>query len=299
MSQIFVIDRKSRKKQPEKVFGEKALACLYGKGWLGRFLLPIVSRSPVFSVCYGFFQKLPWSKRKILPFIRNYDVDATEFLEPVSSFGSFNDFFIRRLKPEARPIDPSPQQAMIPADGRYLFYQNIEEAEGFVVKGQKFCLTTLLGSKERAAKYKGGSMVIGRLAPPDYHRFHFPCDCVPGKSLLLNGWLYSVNPLALRQNVQILSQNKRMLCDLKTDLFGDVLYLEIGATNVGTIRQTYSPFTFQPKGAEKGYFQFGGSCLILLFEKDRIQFDSDLLISSEGLEIRCLVGQSMGKISHA
>ena len=84
------------------------------------------------------------------------------------------------------------------------------------------------------------------------------------------------------------------MLDSKT--FGKVLYLEIGATSVGSIQETYSPGKFQTKGAEKGYFEFGGSALILLFAKDAIQFDQDLLAATqEGFEIRCLLGQSMGR----
>ena len=138
-------------------------------------------------------------------------------------------------------------------------------------------------------------MAIVRLCPSDYHRFHFPCDCVPGQTRLINGWLYSVNPLAIKNNLDIFTQNKRTLCELETNRFGKILYLEIGATNVGSIQQTYEPFEKQPKGAEKGYFEFGGSSLILLFAKGMIQFDQDLLDATEaGLEMRCLMGQQMG-----
>ena len=139
-------------------------------------------------------------------------------------------------------------------------------------------------------------MVLARLCPTDYHRFHFPCDCLPGQTKLINGWLYSVNPLAVKKNIQILTQNKRTLCLLDTPLFGSVAYMEIGATSVGSIQETYVVDRFQVKGAEKGYFEFGGSALILLFPKNTIQFDSDLLAATEqGLEMRCLLGQSMGR----
>ncbi|MGE4169074.1 MAG: phosphatidylserine decarboxylase [Candidatus Babeliales bacterium] len=149
-----------------------------------------------------------------------------------------------------------------------------------------------------AQEFQGGSMVLARLCPSDYHRFHFPCDCLPGPTKLINGWLYSVNPLAVKRNIHSLTQNKRTLCELRTPLFGRVLYMEIGATNVGSIQETYTPNQWQTKGAEKGYFEFGGSALILLFAKNTIQFDSDLLAATENkLEIRCLLGQSMGKSS--
>ncbi len=255
-----------------------------------------LSRFPFFSAFYGWWQSLPLTRRKILPFIERYDVDPSEFVESPSKFASFNDFFIRKLKPENRPIDTRKDVAVIPADARYWFYQNISMAEGFIVKGEKFCIPTLLDDPKLAEKYSQGSMAIARLCPSDYHRFHFPCTGMAGPTQLINGHLYSVNPLAIRKDLTIFTQNKRTLCNIKTENFGNVLFIEIGATFVGSIHQTYPSNTLQKKGAEKGYFSFGASSLILLFEPDRIRFDKDLLAASKaGIEIRCLMGQSMGQ----
>ena len=215
---------------------------------------------------------------------------------PLPFFSSFNDFFIRQLKKEARPIAPDPSTAIIPADGRYYFYQEIHLSQGFVIKDKKFDLAALLQSESLAAAYREGSMLIARLCPSDYHRFHFPCDGQPTSSELINGWLYSVNPVAIKKNLDIFTQNKRTLCTIQSPLFGPVLYLEVGATCVGSIQQTYPVDQNCLKGMEKGYFEFGGSCLILLFVKGSIQFDADLIQATKaGLEIRCLMGQSMGK----
>lgn len=300
MSDIVYIDRQTGQKQIEKVYKEQALRLLYGDSLLSRFLrpwlLPSLTKWPFFSALYGYLQKRPASARHIQPFIHKFHVDPTEFLDPISSFHSFNDFFIRRLKPEVRPIDTDASLAIIPADGRYYFYENIATCEGFIVKGQKFDLKELIGKNSLAQDYQEGSMVLARLCPSDYHRFHFPCDCIPGSSQMINGWLYSVNPRAIKKNIQILAQNKRTLCELQTAVFGRILYMEIGATTVGSIRQTYTPDCWQAKGMEKGYFEFGGSALILLFAKNTIQFDRDLLAATaQGLEIRCLMGQRMGK----
>ena len=302
MKPIIYIDRLSGQKKIEKVFGASALRLLYGNAILRSTILPAISKLPFFSAAYGFFQRLPSTKKKIAPFIKDFEVDATEFQEPVTSFRSFNDFFIRQLKSTARPVAAEEDKAIIPADARYYFYQNIDEVDGFVVKGCKFTLKSLLEDEKLASQYKGASMVLARLCPSDYHRFHFPCDGNPGESRLINGWLYSVNPLAIKRDIAIFIKNKRTVCSIKTANFGEVLYLEIGATNVGSIHQTYIPFQEQSKGAEKGYFSFGASSLILLFEKGRIKFDADLLEASEqGIEIRCLMGQSMGTAptSHA
>lgn len=299
---IYYIDRLTGKKCVEKVYGEKALRFLYGDDLISKIIAPpilhLLAKFPFFSALYGFWQRQPLSKRKIVPFIKAFDVDPSEFAEDVSQFRSFNDFFIRKLKPECRPIAKGENIAVIPADGRYYFYQNLSKAEGFVVKNRKFKLASLLKSEELADRYAEGTMIIARLCPSDYHRFHFPCSGIPGETHLINGQLYSVNPWALKKNIDIFTQNKRTLCEVQTDHFGKMLYLEIGATNVGSITQTYSPFQFYPKGAEKGFFSFGASSLILLFEPDSLHLDEDLVYAStQGIEIKCLMGQQMGKSS--
>lgn len=300
MCEIHFIDRVSRKEEKEKVYGQIFLEILYGKRLSHRFLsfffLPLFTKIPLLSKLYGDVQKCTWSKRKIASFIRTFHINTSEFLDPVDSFQSFNDFFIRKLKPEARPIATGNDVAVLPADARYLFFSNISKSDGFLVKGQKFDLEDLLGSSALANKYSQGSMIIARLCPVDYHRFHFPCNCVPDEPKLINGPLFSVNPMALKSKIDILTQNKRMLTQLSTKNFGTILYIEVGATYVGSIQQTFTPGEHYAKGDEKGYFSFGGSCLILLFEPARIEFDQDLLDASHRrIEIKGLLGQSMGR----
>jgi phosphatidylserine decarboxylase len=301
MEPIRYIHRQTGQLEIEAVYGESMIHLLYGNGLFSRLLgTPLrylLSGFPFCSWIYGYLQKLPITKVKMVPFIQKYQIDASEFLEKVEDFNSFNDFFIRKLKKESRPIAAGEKTAIIPADGRYRFYPNIADSEGFLVKGQKFDLAKLLQNDEQAARYSNGTMVIARLCPSDYHRYHFPCDGIPGKTRLINGWLYSVNPLALRKNIHIFTENKRSICELSTEYFGKVLFIEIGATAVGSIHQTYTPFQKYRKGDEKGYFSFGASSLILLFAPGAIELDKDL-ISTTDIEIKCLMGQSMGSASN-
>lgn len=235
--------------------------------------------------------RCPSQKKKIAPFIEKYQIDSSEFQEEVESFPSFNAFFIRKLKKESRPLAHG---AIMPADGRYLFYQNIETCSGFIVKGKKFSLVELLKNEVLAKKYYEGSMIIARLCPSDYHRFHFPFDCLPGSPQCINGPLFPVNPIALKRNILYLTENKRVITLLKSSRYGDVSFLEIGATNVGSIHQTFTPNKSCKKGEEKGFFSFGGSALILLFEKGRIIFAKDLLTnSSQQFETFCHFGDSL------
>lgn len=300
MNPIIYLDRASGKKSVEKVYGTRSLNFLYGEDFVSRIfgasLLHALVRYPCFSALYGYWQKSSFSKKKITPFIKAFDVDSSEFLISPDQYNSFNDFFIRKLKPEARPIAPGENVATIPADGRYYFYQNIEEATGFVVKDQKFNLETLLEDEKLASHYAHGAMIMARLCPTDYHRYHFPITCIPGDSRFINGWLYSVNPIAIEKDIHIFTQNKRAVCELKSELFGNVLFLEVGATNVGSICQTYTPGKIYPKGSEMGYFSFGASALIILFEPGKIILDADLLAATaQNCEIKCLMGQSMGR----
>jgi len=293
--EILYIDRKSGKKCLEKVYGQKALSLLYGDSFLSKCLSPIlvqfISKFPLISILYGFFQKTKSSAKKVAPFIKEYEIDSSEFVE--KKFSSFNDFFIRKLKGETRPIDCDPETFVMPADGRYLVYPKFND---FVVKGKEFSIRQFLDSSELASRYADGSMAIIRLCPIDYHRFHFPCDGRASKARLINGFLYSVNPIALAKRISILSENKRMITEIQTERSGTVLYIEIGATSVGSIHQTYTPESNISKGQEKGYFEFGGSCIVLLFEKNRIAFDNDLITNTQnGLETRANFGQSLAR----
>lgn len=291
--EITYIDRKTGQKCVEKVYGHQALSLLYGDGFFrglfSKLVLPLLARIPLFSILYGYLQKRPASAKKIAPFIRAYGIDAAEFAE--SDFPSFNAFFIRKLKPERRPLAAEPNVLAMPADGRYLVYPQFDQ---FLVKGQEFSLTAFLHDRAAASRYSEGSMAIIRLCPTDYHRFHFPCNGIASAARLINGPLFSVNPMALRKRISILSENKRVVTEIETERFGTILYIEIGATSVGSIRQTYRPGPIS-KGAEKGYFEFGGSCIVLLFEKGRIVFDQDLIANTKkGLETRANFGESLG-----
>ena len=297
MDPIEYVERRTGQIEIEKIYGRWALSLLYGESRMARvfsfIFLPILAWIPWFSKLYGFLQKRPKSARKVAPFIAAFHVDVTEFAE--TNFGSFNDFFIRKLKSEARPIDPDPKRAALPADGRYLVFPNLRTTDRFYVKGQQFDLLSFLRDSALAHRFAEGSMLIARLCPTDYHRFHFPCDGTPGPAQLIEGPLFSVNPIALRKRLSILSENRRMITEFETKNFGTIFYVEVGATCVGAIHQTYQPERPVKKGEEKGYFSFGGSSLVLLFEKGAIRFDEDLVSNSQkGLETKALFGTSLG-----
>ena len=295
MDEIVYFDRYLKKLCVEKVYGDKALRWTYGT-LAGRISLNVAVKRTLFSRWYGWRMDRPGSRHRIAEFIRDYELDASEFVRDVDDFANFNEFFFRQLKPESRPVDPDSSSVVFPADGRHLCVPDISQCQSLFVKGEMFDLATLLQDTELAQRYANGSLLLSRLCPVDYHRFHFPCSGVPGETRLINGPLYSVNPIALCQNIHILATNKRCVTELETDSFGRVLLLEIGATCVGSIVQTYAAGKPISKGNEKGYFRFGGSSTITVFEPGRIQFDADLIEnSSQQRELYARVGDHMGR----
>jgi len=236
------------------------------------------------------------SQSLVAPFIRDFGLDSSEFAESPDSFDSFNEFFIRRLKPEARPFDPDPGAIVFPCDGRHLGFPDVSQVDAVFVKGQRFTLPRLLGSAELARRFEHGTLVLSRLCPIDYHRYHFPAAGTPSESRPLNGPLFSVSPIALRRNLAYLWENKRVVTELETKNFGTILTIDIGATNVGSIRQTFIPHHPVTRGDERGYFSFGGSSTITLFEPGRITLADDLLEhSAQQTELYAPMGGFLGK----
>ncbi|MBA4136965.1 MAG: phosphatidylserine decarboxylase [Opitutus sp.] len=288
--------RAKRTVETESVYGEKWLRWTYG-GTAGGLSLELLVKRPWLSRYYGWKMSRSDSARRILPFIVDYGLNVDEFAKSPFVFKSFNDFFYRALKPGARPIaaEGDDRVAVLPADGRHLAFQNVDAAGGFYAKGQQFSLASFLGDAELAEKFAGGSLLISRLCPVDYHRFHFPIAGTPGEARLINGWLYSVSPIALRRNLAYLWENKRMITLMDSPVFGRVAVCEIGATMVGSIMQTHVAGRAARKGEEKGLFKFGGSCVVTIFEKGRVRFDADLLEhSANQLETYALMGERLG-----
>jgi phosphatidylserine decarboxylase len=298
---IRFFNRYTRTVETEKVFGERWLKLAY-ENPVGRLFVWLVARRHFFSWWYGRKMNKRVSALRILPFITTYNIDVDEFAKSPFDYKTFNEFFYRALKPSVRPIAEGERVAVFPADGRHLVFPNVETVPGFYVKGASFTLAELFGEQELgadarplASKFAGGAMTISRLCPVDYHRFHFPVSGLPSEGRLINGWLYSVNPVALKRNLHYLVQNKRVLTLIETPVFGTVAMFEVGATNVGSIQQTHVPGRAVTKGDEKGLFAFGGSCVITVFQRGRITFDADLLApSAEHMEVYARMGDRLG-----
>lgn len=291
---IQFLNRYTGRVEEERVYGDAWLRWAYGTG-LGRLSLLAIGRRPLFSRWYGWRMSRPASRARVEPFIHEFGLDPAEFAEPPVSFRTFNEFFHRRLRPDARRLDPDPRAIVFPADGRHLGFADLAATTRFFVKGQRFDLAAFLRDDALVRRYAGGAAVFSRLCPVDYHRFHFPVAGVPGAPQRIDGWLWSVSPVALRWNLGLLWENRRWRCEIETKEFGRVLMTEIGATNVGSTEYTFRPGEPMAKGTEKGFFRFGGSAVLTLFEPGRVTLCSDLLEqSAQGRELYARVGDRLG-----
>ncbi|MCO4813171.1 MAG: phosphatidylserine decarboxylase [Flavobacteriales bacterium] len=293
MAKIKFIERSTGQLIEEDVPGGRVLNFLYGKNPLGKLSLFVMFRRKYFTVLFGKYIDSARSKKGVIKFIEKFNIDMDDYQDEVASFETFNEFFYRKIKPSARPIG---QGIVSPADGRVLAFPKISDSRRFFIKGSEFNLNTFLGNPLLADKYTDGSMFIVRLAPVDYHRFHFPVEGVATASTKIKGAYYSVSPMALRKNLEIFCQNKREYCTVKTENHGDVLICDVGATLTAGIHQTYSANSNVKKGDEKGYFSFGGSTLVVLFEKNKMSFSDDLIKNTEeGLETWLQMGETIGE----
>ena len=251
-----------------------------------------LAKRKLVSSIYGKMMDRTSSAKKIHPFIEEFDIDMSVTQE--QKFQNFNDFFTWKLKDTARLVDTSYNTVVSPADGKILAYADINNSD-FIIKGYRFDVSSFLDNPDLAQKFHDGALLIIRLAPVDYHRFHFPVSGNLSPNKKVEGDYYSVNPFALRKKANIFCFNKREYTILSNPLFGDVIMAEVGATMVGSIVQTFKG-SYVKKGEEKGYFKFGGSTVVLLFEKSKIHIDEDLLNNTaKGYETTVKMGERIGE----
>jgi phosphatidylserine decarboxylase len=291
MGTIRYIDRKSGSFIKEFVPGEGMLKWLYNSS-LGKATLHTLVKRKMLTMLGGWYMSSRFSKKKIDKFIAQYQIDLSNYkITDSKDYLNFNDFFFRKMQASMRPIGDG---VVSPADGKVLAFKSIKDISSFFVKGSEFTIQTFLKNEELTKKYADGSMVIVRLAPTDYHRFHFPASGLISESKSIKGRYFSVSPMALKKSLEIFCQNYRTYSTLKTEDFGDIIISEVGATMVGSIIQTYQDNSQIQKGEEKGYFAFGGSTLVLFFEKGKVKLADDLIENTrKGYETAVFIGENI------
>ncbi|CAK5268726.1 unnamed protein product [Mycena citricolor] len=252
------------------------------------------------TVKQGLKYDSPESARDIPVFIEFHKLKVDEILEPLDSFKTFNQFFYRKLKPTARPVaEPDdPYRLVSSADCRMMAFETVSEATRLWIKGREFTVGRLLGEtySNEVDRYAGGALAIFRLAPQDYHRFHSPVDGTIGKMTTIAGEYYTVNPQAIRTALDVYGENARKIVPIDSPQFGRVMAVCVGAMMVGSILTTVQEGESVKRGQEFGYFAFGGSTIVLLFEKDAVEWDEDLLVNGRAsLETLVRVGMGVGR----
>lgn len=298
-NEIKFINRQTGKTEVEKVYGDWFINFLYQTGAGHR--VGKVFTNKYFSKFYGAFQDLPASHKKVRPFIEKFNINIDEY-EPGSlnskdvkdSYRTFNEFFIRKFKLGVRPFESSANKMPAFAEARYVGFDAIDEKKLYPVKGQYLLAKDLVGDHQVAKIFEGGPLIIARLCPVDYHRYHYPDNGKVLDHFRVPGAYDSVNPLALKFKNQIFIKNERHVSILQTENFGRLAYIEVGAICVGKIVQSHpwkKPFV---RGEEKGYFLFGGSTVILLGEKGAWKPSVDIVQNtSKGIETYLHLGQEV------
>ena len=262
---------------------------LYGTS-IGRKFLKILV-NPCISKLGGAFLSTKLSSLLVKPFIKANNIDMSDYTE--RAYASFNDFFTRDLKPGKRFINRDKEVLISPSDGRVSVYE-IDDNMTFNIKDSYYTVESLTHSKKAANYYKGGTCVIIRLCVDNYHRYCYIDNGYKTTNKYIPGVLHTVNPVAC-EYYDIYKENSRECSLLHTENFGKVMQIEVGALMVGKI-VNYDEVACIHRGDEKGKFEFGGSTIVLLFKKDSVEIDDDLIENTKnGYETAVKMGERIGK----
>lgn len=275
-------------------FQDRALKILYGS-LAGRLLLkPLIH--PSISRIGGHFLDSPLSAFLIKPFIRSNGISLKGCETPAGgAYGSFNDFFTRSIIPQARPFHPDPAILCSPCDGLASAYP-ITVKQRLSIKHTEYTVAQLLRDEKLATRYEGGTALVIRLTVSDYHRYAYIDNGLRSPYRSIPGFLHTVNPAACC--LPIYKENAREYALLKSSNFGTLIMMEVGAMMVGKIVNHHKAYTRLEvfRGQEKGYFAFGGSTVLLLFEPGRVSIDKDILRNTAlDIETKVRMGEAIGK----
>lgn len=222
--------------------------------------------------------------------IETYNINMTIFARPYYyQYNSSNDWFTRTLAPGVRPIDPNPKSIVSGADCRITVFNNVPSTLEFWIKGDYLTLNDLFQNQYYANMFEGGELAIFRLAPQDYHHIHAPVDGVIIDYYDLDGEVQSVNSDAVRSDNHVLEKNKKSVYIVNSNTTNStVALIPIGATCVASLVIHPGIGDSISRGEDMGYFQFGGSTVVVIFQKGSVTWDSDLL-EATGNQVEVLV----------
>jgi phosphatidylserine decarboxylase len=223
-------------------------------------------------------------------FIEKNSINKHEYEN--KKYSSYNDFFTRKVIESKRPICANKDALISPCDSKLLVY-SINKDLTLKIKDSYYSIDTLVDSKIMK-EYNGGYALVFRLSTDNYHRYCYIDSGTKSKNNYIKGVFHTVQPISLK-HYNFFKTNSREYTILNTNNFGKVIDIDIGALGVGRIKNHHEEYTFY-KGEEKGYFEFGGSTIVLLFKKDIIEIDKDILNNSkENIETIVKYGEKIGK----
>jgi phosphatidylserine decarboxylase len=288
-------DRYRKEFLNEEIYASRFLYWMYNTR-LGTLATDIILKRRAFSRLYGWLHRFGWSRKKIGGFVKTMGIDATEIQSGLGGYASFRDFFTREPDRSNRPINQDPQVCISPVDGKVLAYASIKRVEPYRIKRSSFTLGEFVRDEALAEVFLNGAMVVCRLSLGDYHQFYFPDSGRPAEAVDIQGFCHAGGPYSLRNLIPNFTENHRMKTLFESDHFSRMLIVEIGALTVGSIIQTYRPGKWASKGTPKGYFDLG-STVVLLFQKDTIEIDHDLLANTaQEIETNVRFGDSLGRV---
>ena len=257
----------------------------------GRLCLRVLV-SPWISKMAGRLLNTGFSVRFVGDFVEKNRIDLS--ICEKQKFSSWNDFFTRRLRQGERPVDEREKVLVSPCDGKLSVYR-IDKNSRFWIKDTEYTVEQLLRNKSLAERYLGGYALVFRLTVDDYHHFCYPADGKKSDNVVVPGIFHTVNPVA-NEVYPIYRENAREYTLLKTEKFGTVLMMEVGAMMVGKITNVEKKSVSVKKGQEKGWFEFGGSTIILLLQHGKVRLDYDLIENTEnGYETVVRMGERIGE----
>ena len=271
---------------------DKLLSFLY-TNIFGRMLFkPLIQ--PQVSKLAGRYLSSAHSKWLISKFIERNEINMDIYEE--CDYSSFNDFFTRKIKPDCRPVPEDLDVLISPCDCLATVYP-IQENTTFSIKNTEYTLRSLLRSPRLAKRFRGGYAYVLRLTVEDYHRYLYSVSGKQSKNYHIDGTFHTVNPIA-NDYLPIYKENTREYTVIHSKEFGDVLQMEVGALLVGKI-SNHKQSTVVTRGEEKGFFEYGGSTIVVLTQKGRVTPRSDLLTNSKnGYETKVLQAHPLGILPH-
>lgn len=279
-----IYDRQTESYEEIEQFGAGKLNFLYNNPF-GRLFLGIAVSSFVSDI-YSKKKSKKSSCKDIPEFIRNHNIDMGDYED--KEYESFTDFFTRKIKPGKRPVDMDPKAFISPCDSKLLVYK-IDSNTGMNIKGREYTVDEILGGTGDAQEFKDGIAMVFRLTVDDYHRYCFPDSGSVISRKQIKGKLHTVSPIS--KDHRIYHENTRSVSILKTDNFGIIAYIEVGAMLVGRIVD--EGIGIFAKGQEKGHFEPGGSTVIIL--ANNIKIDEDIMEQSvSGIETKVRYGERIG-----